>query len=279
MDKHQLDERAIKTFGGEFTPKFLATATPDGTPNIVPVISLEAWDANTLIFGELMIWKTKKNLLANSKVGASVFTPDMNSWSVKGDFSHFERTGEIYDKLNMHDMYRYNAYTGFRNAGIINIKEAWREKGMMSPARIAEIALIAATTKKPVHSFDGPMPPQVSEKFSRIKAAKYISYIDDDGYPLAIPALSLTAAGHDTMLFGAGTLMDENEALPEPPFKVAACVITFDPVAYQVKGTVTEYRKRLGIRIARLEVEEVYSASPPLPGKRIDVDYDEAAGE
>lgn len=277
MEDNRLDKRAMEAFAGEFTPKFLATASEDGTPNIVPIISIEAWNPQTLVFGELMMWKTKKNLLANPKMGASVFTADMNSWSVKGDFDRFERTGEIYDRLNMHEMYRYNAYTGLRNAGVINIKEAWRERGMMSPGRIAEMAMIAATVKKPWHGFDGPMPPQVSEKFSRVKAAKYLSYIGGDGYPLAVPVLSLAAAGHDALVFGAGALLNDEYELPEPPFRAAACVITFDPVAYQVKGTVTEYTKHLGVRIGRLEVDEVYSASPPLPGKRIDVGYDEAA--
>jgi len=265
-----MNERVVRAFAGEFTPKFLATSSAGGTPNIVPVISIEALDERTLIFGELMIWKTKKNLEANPKVSAAVFTASMNCWTARGDFDRFERTGEIYDRINTKDLFRYNAYTGLRNVGVINVRDVARIRGMLSPARIGELALasIKATRVKFGHS--GPMPPQVTEKFQRAKAAKFISYVDSDGYPAALPALSLFPAGHDAMEFGAAILEAGGPAPPEPPFTAAACVITFDPVAYQVKGTVTEYFRRLGAKMARFEIEEVYSASPPLPGKRID---------
>ena len=77
-------------------------------------------------------------------------------------------------------------------------------------------------------------------------------------------------AGHDSLEFGAGSLRAPDGGRPALPVRAAASVITFDPVAYQVKGTVSRYVNRPGARLARLDVDEVYSASPPLPGKRID---------
>jgi len=270
MSDLNMDKRVMKAFEGEFTPKFLATADPAGTPNIVPVISLMPWDPATLIFAELMIWKTKKNLETNGKVGVSVLTADMNAWTLKGVFEGFERTGPWFDKLSMTDMFRYNAYTGPRNAGGIHVEEVARVRGMIAPPRVAELAFASLAAVGVKNRPEGIMPPQVTEKFSRMKAAKFVSILDPDGFPLALPALSLFPADNGTLEFGAGALRAFGAEPPAPPFKAAAAVITFDPVAYQVKGTVTEYAHRLGVRIARLRVEEVYSASPPLPGKRID---------
>jgi hypothetical protein len=269
MKTTELDEKAIAAFAGTKTPKFLATASPDGMPNIVPIISIEAWDPWTLIFGEFMIWKTKKNLETNSKVGVSVLTENLNCWTVRGTFEGYERTGEKYDKISMNEMYRYNAYSGLRNCGVIRVEEVKRVKGMLAAPRLAEMgfAALASATKR---GEGAPMPPQVSEKFARAKAAKFISYLDADGYPVALPVTSMFSVGDDALEFGMGALKDFNGKLPEPPFRAAATIITFDPVAYQVKGTVHEISNRLGARIARLDVEEVYSASPPLPGKRID---------
>ena len=270
MKKTELEEKAIAAFAGERTPKFLATASRDGIPNIVPVISIEAWDARTLIFGEFMIWKTKKNLAENAKVGVSVLTEELNCWTLRGTFEGYERTGEKYDRISMHDMYRYNAYSGLRNAGVINVADVKRVRGMLAPARVAEMGFAGLAAAVSKQDSGGPMPLQVSEKFGRLKAAKYVSYVDGSGWPLALPAPSLFPIGNRALEIGAGALRDMDGNLPEPPFRAAAAVITFDPVAYQVKGTVVKYENRLGAKIARLEVEEVYSASPPLCGKRID---------
>ncbi len=270
MKTAELEQKAIDTFAGEMTPKFLATVSPDGMPNIVPIISIEALDPKTIIFGEFMIWKTKKNLTSNAKVGVSVLTEELNCWTLRGTFAGFERTGEKYDRISMHDLYRYNAYSGLRNAGVIEVADAKRVQGMLAPARVVEMAFAGLSAAVSKSDSGGPMPVQVSEKFGRLKAAKYISYVDGDGYPLALPAPSMFSIGNGALEFGAGALKDMDGNLPTPPFKAAAAIITFDPVAYQVKGTVTKFENRLGAKIARLEVEEVYSASPPLCGKRID---------
>lgn len=271
MAADRLDQKAIDAFMQEMTPKFLATASADGVPNIVPVISIEAWDETTLIFGELMILKTKSNLEANEKVGVSVLTKDMNCWTVRGRFEGFERAGERYDRISMRDMFRYNAYTGVRNVGVIRVESVKRVRGMFAPARLAELGMGALAARSIKFSHDGPMPPQVTDKFGRLKAAKYISYVDADGYPLALPALTMFSASHGALELGAAALRGFDGAEPAVPLRAAASVITFDPVAYQVKGTINQYIGKLGARMARLEVEEVYTASPPIPGKRIDI--------
>ncbi|MFA6448497.1 MAG: pyridoxamine 5'-phosphate oxidase family protein [bacterium] len=269
MKTTELEEKAIAAFAGTKTPKFLATASAAGVPNIVPIISIEAWDPQTLIFGEFMIWKTKKNLEENAKVGVSVMTENLNCWTVRGTFLGYERTGERYDKISLNEMYRYNAYSGLRNCGIIRVDDVKRVKGMLAAPRLVEMgfASLASTFAR---KEGAPMPPQVSEKFARAKAAKFISYIDADGYPVALPVPSMFSVGGGALEMGAGSLKGLDGNMPQSPFRAAATIITFDPVAYQVKGTVNDFENRLGTRIARLEIDEVYSASPPLPGKRID---------
>ncbi|HOO55483.1 MAG TPA: pyridoxamine 5'-phosphate oxidase family protein [bacterium] len=270
MDCSMMDEKLISSSLDIYTPKFLATADRDGVPNVVPVISIEAWDAGTLIFGELMILKTKKNLEENPRVGIAVITKELNSWVLKGEFEGFERTGEKYDRIGMRDMYRYNAYTGLRNVGTIRVTQSKRVKGMLSPARVVETGTGAISSNRVKFGHTGPMPPQVTEKFSRLNAAKVISYVDSDGHPVAVPAVSLFPVSHGELLVGRGALKDLEGRLPELPMRVAASVITDDPVAYQIKGTLKGYERKGAAKFARLIVDEVYSASPPVPGERID---------
>ena len=72
-----LDAAAIRAFSGPRVPKFLATRDAEGVPNVVPVLSLEAVDERTIIFGEMMIWKTRRNLEADARLSILVLTPDL----------------------------------------------------------------------------------------------------------------------------------------------------------------------------------------------------------
>ncbi len=265
----EIDDKLFEALSGEITPKFLATASADGEPNIVPVISIEPWDKHTLIFGDLMIWKTKNNLMEQPRVGVGVLTTDMKCWTLKGVFEGFERTGERYDQVGMRELFRYNAYSGLRGCGSIRVEDARRIRGLISPARIAEMAFASIDSLGVKFDHTGPMPPQVTEKFSRSKAAKFISFIDTDGYPVALPALTMFPAGHDVLEIGAGALKYPDGVAPAVPFRAAAAIITSDPIAYQIKGTVTGFVNRLGVKLARLEVDKAFAASPPIPGKLI----------
>jgi hypothetical protein len=107
------------------------------------------------------------------------------------------------------------------------------------------------------------MPVPVREKFARMQAAKFLAFLGPDGYPDVAPALSLTPAGERALVF-AGTV----DRL-ERGAQVAAAVLTAEPLAYQVKGRFLGTERSLGGPLGVIQVLEVYSASPPLPGERI----------
>lgn len=262
IDKELTEILAIMT-----TPKFLATVGADGRPNIVPVISIEAWDERALAFGELMIRKTKSNLKPGAPVCAGVMTPDGASWRILGRFREFKRSGEVFDAISNREMFRYNAYSGIRSVGIIDVEQVSSKRKLDIPAT-AIGAIIGAIKKRAAAASktEGTMPPTVAEKFSRLKAAKFISWISPDGYPTARASVALFADGLAHIALPASDMKPD---LPPVGTAVAASVITFDPIAYQVKGTISSYRNYPGAKIARVAVDEVYSASPPLPGHRI----------
>ena len=47
---------------------FLATASKDGTPNVVPIAALKFLDDETLLISDQYFGKTLKNLLENPKI-------------------------------------------------------------------------------------------------------------------------------------------------------------------------------------------------------------------
>ena len=265
-----LTKDIMDAFAGEMTPKFLATIGPQDVPNVVPIISLTAPDPETLIFGEFMIQKTRRNLEASTKVSAMVVTDDLEVWTVRGDFEKFATTGPFLDKLNQSKMFRYNAYMGISRAGVIKVKDVTSHARLSKAALLMDLAAvqIGRRVSGPGNGAATAMPAQVLEKFSRVKAVRAFSYLDRDGYPDTRLFMAMMPSGDRSLVFAPWQFADLLGSLQRDA-PVAASIITFDPVAYQVKGTWQGLKRRLGFNLASMNITEVYSACPPLPGKRI----------
>jgi predicted pyridoxine 5'-phosphate oxidase superfamily flavin-nucleotide-binding protein len=259
----------VEALAGERTPKFLATLNSEGVPNVVPIMSLQAVDESTVIFGEFMIWKTRRNLEVNPRVSLAVMTASQG-WVIKGDFQGFQRSGPYFDRIMASDMFRYNAYAGIRNAGVIRVVSVVRAFALSRLTVLLDMArarwFARRARRRGADGVAVPLP--VREKFARLQTAKFLAYLDDDGYPDIVPVLSLIPAGEQTFVFSSGLAGPVLAGL-SPGAKVAASVLTFEPLAYQIKGQFVEAERSLGRLAGVVAVQEVYSASPPLSGQRI----------
>jgi len=269
MTNDRLTGDLAEALHGEMVPKFLATLDATGTPNVVPIISLDAADERTLIFGEFLIWKTRKNLEADPRVAAVVLTEDLKVWTLKGRFREFVETGPHVDQMNAKEMFRYNAYVGIRRAAVIDLEAVTGEWSFSKPNVAAELLPVKGASLVLGGRGGKAIPPRVIEKFGRTQAVKMLAWQGEDGHPVAVPSFSLTPTRSQTMLFGTRLFRRQLKGLHRGA-RLAASVITMDPVAYQVKGAFEGQRLTPAGRLGRIRVEEVYSASPPLPGEKIE---------
>ena len=264
-----LDPETMTVLSGSRTPKFLATRDDRGTPNVVPVLSLEVVDERTIIFAELMIWKTRRNLEADPRVSILAISADLRAWTIKGRFLEFQRTGAHYDHLMKSEDVRYNAYSGIRSAGVIEVLDAPRKLEFSRAGLLVDTIRSRWLARRVSGNGGGgfAMPPQVREKFGRLRAAKTVAFLDDEGHPDCLPAMAMASAGAAGLVWGGSG--SEQPACPRSGQRVAAAVITMEPVAYQVKGEFQGWHSSLGRKLGAIRVQEAYSASPPLPGKRL----------
>lgn len=267
--QNKLSAEAMLALSGPRTPKFLATRDVRGAPNVVPVLSLEAADERTVIFGEIMIWKTRRNLEADPRVSVLVLSADLRGWTIRGRFVEFQRTGAYFDRIMESPSMRYNAYSGIRSAGVIEVIDvphtfAFSRAGLLFDTlrgRWLARRLFGSSLKQ------GVMPLRVQEKFSRLRAVKAVAFPDASGHPECLPALAMVSAGSAGLVWGGYGA--DNVTGPMPGSPIASAVITMEPVAYQVKGRFRGWQLSLGRRLGAIDVLEAYSASPPLPGKRL----------
>jgi hypothetical protein len=256
-----------EALSGDRTPKFLGTADRSGRPNCVPVTTITPYDDHTLVFGEFMMNKSRKNLLECAKVGIAVITESFESWTLKGTFLGFESTGAHVEFINRSRPFRYNAYTSIRAAGIIRVEQVSPKRTMAKVRllsdylRVSIVALLLRGNTEPRRT----MHRNVVEKFSRLSAVRAIGHLAPDGYPHAFATVVCLPASPNRLLVSDPFFNAHKTAL-EPGLPVAVSVITRDPIAYQVKGHYAG--EKLGVGV--IEVTECYSASPPLCGERLD---------
>jgi hypothetical protein len=259
----------LEALRGEMTPKFMATRSASGSPNVVPCVSILPADdqPDTLFFGNFLLRKSIKNLEEDQRLAVLVITQDLKGWILKGDFVEFQRTGPYVDKQMSSNLLRYNAYTGIRNAGVIRVRSL---EGSFSISKL-QVALdylrakITASLPSPSSLSEAgrgvEIPLPVRKEFARMVAVKVLAWIAEDGYPLIVPALSLQPSGERSLVGWLGV-----KGLPTPPpgAQVATNILTFQAISYQAKGFWQVHGKA-----GALQVQEVYAGGPPYPGGKV----------
>jgi len=259
-----LSPEAMGYFNTLMAGKFLATQSKNGKVNVVFIATMKAYDDRTLIFGNMMLRKSLKNLEDDNKVSACVVTTNLKSYEVKGKFKGFERSGRYFDEITNLPVIRYIAYGALRSAGIIEVEDISIPLERPMLGLISGMLATRISSKKALLS--GEMPLNVMEKFERLKAIKVIA-AKEDGYPKVMPVLCMKAVDPNTLIFSCGS--SPNLSHLKDGQRVAASVLTMDAISYQVKGIFGGFKKSGPAKIGSISVEEVYSSTPPRPGERI----------
>ena len=121
--------------------KFLATIDAEGKPNCALIASLSAASEDTLIFAELMMNKTKKNLISTGKVAATVYKAPWSSYQVKGTFEGFQSSGLLYDMAQAlskeSPLLKGKVYFYIKQIGVIKVDEVYLSQVPIPGKRIA----------------------------------------------------------------------------------------------------------------------------------------------
>ncbi len=247
--------------------KFLATRDPDGGVNAVVVITLQPSPddrRDRLIFGEWLMWKSRRNLKERRQVAAAAVNMKLEMVTLTGDFAGFQENGPYVDAINSSEFLKYNAYTGVRSAGMIDVREV-SEVARAGYARVAaDLAYLQARRLFSGDDSERIIPPAVKAKFISPTSVKALALLGEDGYPRIFPTLAVAGGGGDSLLLRASPY---NRGLLDAdlPARAALCVLTMKAVSFQVKGEL----RRAGGKLLRMKVDQVWNSSPPLAGDPI----------
>ncbi|HUU64257.1 MAG TPA: pyridoxamine 5'-phosphate oxidase family protein [Dehalococcoidia bacterium] len=121
--------------------KFLATIDDEGKPNCALIASLSAASEDTLIFADLMMNKTKKNLISTRRVAATVYKAPWSSYQIKGTFEGFQSSGFLYDMAQAlskeSPLLKGKVYFYIKQIGVIKVDEVYLSQVPIPGKRIA----------------------------------------------------------------------------------------------------------------------------------------------
>jgi hypothetical protein len=264
-----LTDELVEAMNEFLTPKFMVTKDSEGEPNVVPVMSWTVYKNNTLVYGDFMTYKTRKNVNdGNTRIAILVFTTDLDSWLIKADFESYHRNDEIYEFIAQTPLFRYNNYTNARGAGVAEAIWASQKYGISKLGVLSAFlkAKLAGRIVPTVKSFEGNMPLNVLKRLSQMAAVKIIAYIPEDGYPVAFPEFGMVPVSSNRIVVKRGEEKRRGFELKDG-MRVAISLVTLEPAAFQLKG----YFREINDSIGYIELDRVYTCSLPRPGVRVDI--------
>ena len=101
---------------------FVATVSPDGTPNLSPKGTIIAWDENTLAFANIRSPQTMRNLRNNPSVEINVVDPfSRKGFRFKG-VAEIISNGKKYDKILSHYQ-KSGVKSSIKSIVLVNVKK------------------------------------------------------------------------------------------------------------------------------------------------------------
>lgn len=264
-----LNEELVEAMKEFLTPKFMVTKDSDSEPNVVPVMSWTVYEGNTLVYGDFMTYKSRKNVTnGNTKMAILVFTTDLDSWLIKADFESYHRNDEVYEFIAQTPLFRYNNYTNARGAGVAEAIWASQKYGISKLSVLSAFlkAKLAGRKVPTEETVEGNMPLNVMKRLSQMAAVKIIAYISDDGYPVAFPEFGMIPVSANRIVLKRVEEKRRGFALKDG-MRVAISLVTLEPAAFQLKGHFREIDDSTGY----IELDRVYTCSLPRPGVRVDI--------
>jgi hypothetical protein len=269
VDDFGLNQELVDMMKEFEVPKFMVTKDSEGEPNVVPVLSWTAYEGNTLVYGDFMTFKSRKNLNSgNSQMSILVFTTNLDSWLIKADFESYHHNDEIYEFIAQTPLFRYNQYTNARGAGVAEALWASQKYSISKLSVLSAFlkAKIAGRKVRTEETVEGNMPINVQQRFSQMAAVKIIAYISEDGYPVAFPEFGMIPVSSNRIVVKRGEERRRGFTLGNGT-RVAISLVTLEPAAFQLKGFFREIDASTGY----IEIDHVYTCSLPRPGARVDI--------
>ena len=258
----KINPNDFKTFEKSEKLAVIATIGADRDPHISLITTLMAKDENTMVAGQFSQGLSKVNMIERHKSGFAILTLDMNLWTGFCDWYDVKTEGEEYVKYNNMQMWRFNTYFGIGKVHYAHLKGI-TEKKKLNLLGVGVNAVRVLMLKGLMKNKNGKdiISPFATKLFNALGNPKFVSFINEEGYPAVVPAVQAQAVGRDRIVFTASPYKSLFGGLKKGA-RVAVMAISLKMESVLVKGTFSGFKNGIGY----IDIDRVYNSMPPICG-------------
>lgn len=252
----------IDEFAKTMKVGLVATKDFDNNPHVTILSTLMAKDETHMMFAEFINGLSKENIQKNNKAGFLIMNLERNFWTGKMIWTHSKKEGEDYEMYNMQPKYRYNSYFGVHTVHYANLVDIDDMKPLDMKAIVANSLKVALAKafKKP-NKKEEVLRPWATSLLKKLDTLVFISYIDEDDFPVIIPIIPAQANSTSRIVIAANPEGDKLRKIKENQ-RVALFGLNLDMENVLLKGVFSGFKGGF----ATVDIDRVYNSMPPVHG-------------
>lgn len=265
--KTTFTQQEIKAFEPAEKIGLLASINPEGLPHISLITSMMAAKPDQLTLGQFCKGLSKSYIQENPRVAFLIMTLDKRMWRGRASWTHLKQDGPEYERYNNIPMFRYNTYFGINTVHYLDLVET-SEAQTLPMNRIVASALLTKVIKCAVKTGhkDRILKPFAQDLFNQMGSLKFLSYVQNDGYPVIVPVIQCQAADSRRLAFSPLAFQDELMRIPKQT-TVAVFGLTMKMEDVLIRGTFKGFGRAMGFKAGTIDIAWVYNSMPPVHGQ------------
>ena len=262
---NHMNEQTMKELETSLKIGLVATIGEDGNSHITVLSTLQANTPTEMIAGQFTEGLSKKNVKTHNKAGFLIMSLQKQFYMGKMTWTHESKEGPEFEMYNLQPMYRYNTYFGIHTVHFFDLLEISEKKDLEMGRIIGNAVKTMAGKNTFKKKYESPiMKPWAEKLLGKLDTLKFLSYIDEDGYPVIVPIIQAQAADSGMIVFSNNPYNEYLSKL-EPGTHVSILGMNLDLENVLVKGTFQGFRETITGKLGSVGINQVYNSMPPKP--------------
>ena len=258
--KKTLDNYMLDAFSVSMKIGLVATIDSENNPHITVLSTLQGKNETTMMFGKFVEGLSKKFILTQPKTGFLIMNPEKQFWYGKMIYQSMKKEGEDYVMFNNQPLYRYNTYFGINTVYYFNLLEI-SEGDTLPMGKIISNAIRVKIKKNTFkQKSEEVMHPWIQDFTAKLDTLKFISFINDEGFPEIIPIIQSQSVGSNRIVIKNQPFSERLNQI-KPNQKIAILAFSMSMENILLKGSFSGFNRS---GYGYMTVERIYNSMPPV---------------
>jgi len=259
--KDKLTPEMNEEFAKSVKVGLVASIDEKNSPHITVLSTLMGKGENTMVFGKFIEGLSKEFIQERPRAGFLIMNPEKEFWYGKMIYESEKKEGEEYVFYNNQPLYRYNTYFGI-NTVYYSKLVCISDMDTLPMGKIIASSLFVMLNKI---RYKGSTKTEVMKPWAKKFTAKldtlmFLSYIDDEGYPVIVPIIQAQSASTDRIVWKNKPFGERQLSLKQGQ-KIAILGFSMSMETVLLKGEFSGFDKR---GFGYLAIDRVYNSMPPV---------------